>query len=90
MHGHTADEGAGGGAAGGDDDAAADSAAARRGDRLPGALPLICAPGNMAMVDRNALHAPFANTSGATTGHHNGMPFCTAIWCPCSSLGAPI
>ena len=31
-------------------------------DRLPEAVPLICAPGDVAMVNRQALHGFFANT----------------------------
>jgi hypothetical protein len=31
-------------------------------DRLPDAVPLICAPGDVAMTNRQALHASFANT----------------------------
>ena len=32
-------------------------------DRLPDAVPLICAPGDVAMCNRQALHCSFANTS---------------------------
>lgn len=32
-------------------------------DRLPSALPLICAPGDVAIVNRQAIHGSFANTS---------------------------
>ncbi len=32
-------------------------------DRLPGAVPLICAPGDVTMVNRQMLHGSFANTS---------------------------
>ena len=32
-------------------------------DRLPGAVPMICEPGDVAMSNRQALHASFANTS---------------------------
>ena len=32
-------------------------------DRLPGAAPMICEPGDVAMSNRQALHASFANTS---------------------------
>ena len=32
-------------------------------DRLPGAVPLICAPGAVTMVNRQMLHGSFANTS---------------------------
>ena len=31
-------------------------------DRLPGAVPLICGPGDVAMTSRQAVHASFANT----------------------------
>jgi hypothetical protein len=33
-------------------------------DRLPDAVPLVCAPGDVAMCNRQALHCSFANTSG--------------------------
>ena len=36
--------------------------AAAGSDRLPDALPLICAPGDVAIVNRQALHGSFANT----------------------------
>src|SRR5204863_4844773 len=32
-------------------------------ERLPDAVPLICAPGDVAMTNRQALHGSFANTS---------------------------
>lgn len=32
-------------------------------DRLPGAVPMICEPGDVVMSNRQALHASFANTS---------------------------
>ena len=32
-------------------------------DRLPDAVPIICAPGDVAMTNRQALHGSFANTS---------------------------
>lgn len=32
-------------------------------DRLPGAVPMICKPGDVVMSNRQALHASFANTS---------------------------
>lgn len=32
-------------------------------DRLPDAVPLICAPGDVAMTNRQAIHGSFANTS---------------------------
>jgi ectoine hydroxylase-related dioxygenase (phytanoyl-CoA dioxygenase family) len=32
-------------------------------DQLPGALPLICAPGDVTIVNRQTLHGSFANTS---------------------------
>ncbi|MDQ1425244.1 MAG: hypothetical protein QOD72_2742 [Acidimicrobiaceae bacterium] len=32
-------------------------------DRLPAAVPLICAPGDVAMTNRQAIHGSFANTS---------------------------
>ncbi|MYD44044.1 MAG: phytanoyl-CoA dioxygenase family protein [Gammaproteobacteria bacterium] len=32
-------------------------------DRLPDAVPLICAPGDVAIVNRQAIHGSFANTS---------------------------
>ena len=32
-------------------------------DRLPGAIPLICAAGDVTIVNRQTLHASFANTS---------------------------
>src|SRR4029079_15012663 len=38
--------------------------AARAGtERLPDAVPIICAPGDVAMTNRQALHGSFANTS---------------------------
>ena len=37
-------------------------AAAAGSDRLPEAVPLICAPGDVAIVNRQALHGSFANT----------------------------
>ncbi len=37
--------------------------AAAGSDRLPDAVPLICAPGDVAMCNRQALHCSFANTS---------------------------
>jgi hypothetical protein len=33
------------------------------GERLPDAVPIICAPGDVAMTNRQALHGSFANTS---------------------------
>ena len=33
------------------------------GDKLPGAVPLICAPGDVTIVNRQMLHASFANSS---------------------------
>lgn len=33
-------------------------------DRLPDAVPLICAPGDVAIANRQAIHGSFANTSG--------------------------
>ena len=36
--------------------------AAAGSDRLPDAVPLICAPGDVAIVNRQALHGSFANT----------------------------
>lgn len=38
-------------------------AAAAGSDRLPDAVPMICAPGDVAMCNRQALHGSFANTS---------------------------
>ena len=38
-------------------------AAAAGSDRLPDAVPLICAPGDVAIVNRQALHGSFANAS---------------------------
>lgn len=32
-------------------------------DRIPGAVPLLCAPGDVAMTSRQAVHGSFANTS---------------------------
>jgi ectoine hydroxylase-related dioxygenase (phytanoyl-CoA dioxygenase family) len=32
-------------------------------ERLPDAVPIICAPGDVAMTNRQALHGSFANTS---------------------------
>lgn len=32
-------------------------------DRLPDAIPLVCAPGDVAIVNRQAIHGSFANTS---------------------------
>ena len=32
-------------------------------DRLPGAVPMVCEPGDVCMSNRQALHASFANTS---------------------------
>ena len=32
-------------------------------DRLPAAVPLICAPGDVAITNRQAIHGSFANTS---------------------------
>jgi hypothetical protein len=32
-------------------------------DRLPSAVPLICAPGDVAITNRQAIHGSFANTS---------------------------
>ena len=32
-------------------------------DRLPGAVPLICKPGDVAITNRQAVHGSFANTS---------------------------
>ena len=32
-------------------------------DRLPGAVPLTCNPGDVTMVNRQTLHCSFANTS---------------------------
>lgn len=32
-------------------------------DRLPGAVPMVCEPGDVVMTNRQALHASFANTS---------------------------
>jgi|TARA_B110000305_G_C19423677_1_gene632339 ectoine hydroxylase-related dioxygenase (phytanoyl-CoA dioxygenase family) len=32
-------------------------------DRLPDAVPLVCAPGDVAIVNRQAIHGSFANTS---------------------------
>ena len=32
-------------------------------DRLPGAVPMVCEPGDVVMANRQALHASFANTS---------------------------
>jgi len=32
-------------------------------DRLPGAVPLVCAPGDVAIVNRQAVHGSFANVS---------------------------
>src|SRR5262249_60876778 len=32
-------------------------------ERLPDAVPMICAPGDVAMTNRQALHGSFANTS---------------------------
>lgn len=37
--------------------------AAAGSDRLPEAVPLICAPGDVAIVNRQAVHGSFANTS---------------------------
>jgi hypothetical protein len=37
--------------------------AAAGSDRLPGAVPLICAPGDVAITNRQAIHGSFANTS---------------------------
>ena len=34
-------------------------------ERLPGAVPLLCAPGDVTLVNRQALHCSFANTSDA-------------------------
>ncbi|MEM7288010.1 MAG: phytanoyl-CoA dioxygenase family protein [Actinomycetota bacterium] len=36
------------------------------GDRLPEAVPLVCAPGDVAIVNRQAVHGSFANTSERT------------------------
>jgi ectoine hydroxylase-related dioxygenase (phytanoyl-CoA dioxygenase family) len=38
-------------------------AAAAGSDRLPDAVPLICAPGDVAITNRQAVHGSFANTS---------------------------
>ncbi len=38
-------------------------AAAAGSDRLPDAVPIICAPGDVAMTNRQAVHGSFANTS---------------------------
>ncbi|NKB48604.1 MAG: phytanoyl-CoA dioxygenase [Alphaproteobacteria bacterium] len=38
-------------------------AAAAGSDRLPDAVPMICAPGDVAICNRQALHGSFANTS---------------------------
>ncbi len=32
-------------------------------DRLPGAVPMVCEPGDVVMANRQVLHASFANTS---------------------------
>ena len=32
-------------------------------ERLPEAVPIVCAPGDVAMTNRQALHGSFANTS---------------------------
>jgi len=37
--------------------------AAAGSDRLPDAIPLVCAPGDVAIVNRQAIHGSFANTS---------------------------
>ena len=34
------------------------------GDRLPGAVPMICKPGDVVIANRNCLHASYPNTSG--------------------------
>lgn len=39
------------------------AAAAAGSDRLPDAVPMICAPGDVAICNRQALHGSFANTS---------------------------
>jgi hypothetical protein len=36
---------------------------AAHGDRLPGTVPMICAPGDVVMANRNALHGSFPNVS---------------------------
>lgn len=38
-------------------------AAAAGSDRLPDAVPIVCAPGDVAMTNRQAVHGSFANTS---------------------------
>jgi len=38
-------------------------AAAAGSDRLPDAVPILCAPGDVAMTNRQAVHGSFANTS---------------------------
>ena len=32
-------------------------------DRLPGAVPMLCQPGDVVIMNRQVLHGPFANTS---------------------------
>ena len=38
-------------------------------DRLPDAVPLVCAPGDVAITNRQAIHGSFANTSPDSAGH---------------------
>ena len=37
-------------------------------DRLPDAVPLVCAPGDVAITNRQCVHGSFANTSPLTRG----------------------
>jgi hypothetical protein len=35
----------------------------QHGDRLPGAVPMVCQPGDVVIANRNVLHASFPNVS---------------------------